>query len=177
MSQTRDPWERREAERARFRKKQGEPRDLFDELQHSQRPLGLVLCLAVLLAAEVSLIPGAVRLFLAIVGLVGLLLLLASCRDYAEPFSRLARRGTTLAWFACLIWGVVGFFLAPDRTIALGELIRLLSGGAAYLVAGHVLRDRREPWRWPVGSPSTISLTSRRKRALPATSLPITSVF
>ena len=144
MSKPSDPWERRDAERARFRSKQGEPRDLFDELQRSQRPLGLVLCLAVLLAAEVSLLAPTIRLFLSIGGVVGLLLLLVSCRDYGEPLARFVRRGPTLAWFACLLWGGVSFFLAPNRTVATGEAIRLLAGATAFLVAAYALRDRRE---------------------------------
>lgn len=144
MSRASDPWERREVERARFRKKQGDPRDLFDELQHSQRPLGLLVCLAVFLTAEVPQLSPTLRLFLSVGAVVGLLLLLASCRDYAEPFRRYMKRGPTIAWAACLLWGGISFFLAPNRTVAMGEVIRLLAGASAYLVTSYVLRDRRE---------------------------------
>ncbi len=144
MGKSSDPWERRDAERARFRKKQGEPLDLFDELQRSQRPLGLLICLAVLLAAEIPLISPAVRLFLSVGAVTVLLLLLVSCGDYAEPLRRYMKRGPTVAWAACLLWGGVSFFLAPDRTVALGEGIRLLAGAGAYLVTSYALRERRE---------------------------------
>lgn len=144
MSQAPDPWERRESERARFRKKQGEPLDLFDELQRYQRPLGLLVCLAVLLLAEVPQLGGAARLYLSMGATVVLLILLASCRDYSEPFVTFLKRIPNVFWLAGLVYGGVSYALAPNGTLAMGELVRLLAGAGAYLVAAFTLKDRRD---------------------------------
>jgi O-antigen ligase len=144
MSQAPDPWERRETERARFRKKQGEPRDLFDELQRNQRPLGLLFFLALLLLAEVPLIEARGRLYLSMGATIGLLLVLASCRDYNEPLRNFFKRLPNVVWLAGLLYGMASFFWAPNTTVATGELVRLLAGAGAYLVAAYTLKDRRE---------------------------------
>jgi O-antigen ligase len=144
VSQLPDPWERREAERARYRNKQGEPRDLFDELQRHQRPLGLLFFLALLLVAEVPLLGASVRLYLSIGATIGLLLLLASCRDYTEPLRDFLMRAPNFLWLLSLLYGLGSFLWAPNTTVATGELVRLLAGAGAYLVAGYTLKDRRE---------------------------------
>lgn len=144
MSSAPDPWERREAERARFRKKQGEPRDLFEELQRHQRPLGLLFYLAILLLAEVPQLGGTARLYLSLGATVGLLFLLASCRDYAEPLAVFLRRLPNQVWLGLLLYSLASFFWAPNSTLGVGELVRLLAGAGAYLVAAYTLKERRE---------------------------------
>jgi len=144
MSSSPDPWERREAERARFRKRQGEPLDLFDELQRSQRPLGLLFCLALLLVAEVPSLSPTLRLVLSGVGTVLLMICLALCGSFAEPASLFFRRVPNILYAFSLLASVVSFVMAKDRGLAVGELIRLVAGASAYLFTAYALRDRRE---------------------------------
>lgn len=144
MSSSPDPWERREAERARFRKRQGEPLDLFDEVQRSQRPLGLLLCLTILLVAEVPALPATLRLVLSGVGTVLMMVFLALCGSFAEPTSLFFRRVPNVLFTLSLAASVVSFGIAQDRGLAVGELIRLVAGATAYLFTAYALRDRRE---------------------------------
>lgn len=144
MSTSRDPWERKEAERARFEKKKGEPRDLFAELRDKQRPLVFLLCLAVLLACEVPRLSAGIRLGLTTLGAVSLLCSLALYASFSGTPGPFIKKLPNALLLLSVLQGLVLFFTAPDRGLATGELLRILSGACAFFFAAYALRGRRE---------------------------------
>jgi O-antigen ligase len=138
-----DPWEKREAERAKIR--QGnEPRDLFEELQRHRRAISLLILLTILLFAEVPGHPKGWNLWLTILGSSGLLVLGALCRDYTEPLKSLWHRGPNPFLIALVVWCGIEFALTPLRSSATGEMFRILAGAGGFFFAAYALRNARE---------------------------------
>ena len=139
-----DPWERREREKTRRTefKKGRDQWDLFAWIAESARPLILLLGLALLLGAEVPALGGGLRGALAIGGTVALLSLAALTRTWQRPLRAILLTPPGIAVLLMIAWGGVAFFLSPFRAQAGGELLRLVGGAAAFLLAAHALDSK-----------------------------------
>ncbi len=104
-------------------------------------PLSFVAALLLLLVASIPTLPDLFRTVLTIVGSGALLLLGALLLGGV----RVLRHGPTPLVLGLFAWSVVCFFLAPFRSLAAAELLRVGVGVAAYLVAAYGLRGTRDP--------------------------------
>lgn len=161
VSKKRDPWEERERQRERWnrprssssssshrssRTVQRETDPEPDELGFANNinAFGLLASVGILLVAEAPQVAGSARMLLVEIAAIILLLLIGTSRSLLENLWDAARRGPN-PWILCLLlWSGYSFFVAPFREFAFGELLRVLTGVAAYFIAAYTLRSPRQ---------------------------------
>ena len=144
MSYRNDLWERREVERQKFHKKLGRPRDLFDELQNYHKPLVLILCLILFMSSELPALLPNIRFSLSLISCITLLTYLMINKEIVSTPRYYLKNSVLVLVSLSFLWGVIQYFLSPDKMVALGELIRLFSGIFSFLMASLVLTTNKD---------------------------------
>jgi O-antigen ligase len=159
VSKKRDPWEERERQRERWNRprsssssrrssrtahREADPEP--DELgfANNVNVVGLLAAVGILLVAEAPQVAGSARMLLVEIAAIILLLLIGTSRNLLENLWAAARRGPNPWILGLLLWSGYSFFVAPFREFAFGELLRVLTGVAAYFIAAYTLRSPRQ---------------------------------
>jgi|GEM_PF-1312742 Lipid A core - O-antigen ligase and related enzymes len=106
--------------------------------------VGLVGGLLLLLLAEAPVVPTRLQAPLAVCGTILLLLVIAFGRGLVESARTALTRGPALPFLLMALWGGASLFLAPFRGHAAADLLRVVAGGAAFLIAGYMLPLTRQ---------------------------------
>ena len=105
----------------------------------------LLLALVVALLAEMPWLSRTVRTYLLQGDTVALLTLLAASGPYQDDLRTAARRGPNPLLLALLAWCILSAALAPYRTFAIAELLRLFLCAGVYFAAAYGLTVREAP--------------------------------
>ena len=113
--------------------------------------VGLLGGIFLLVLSEAPMVPLRLHAPLAIIGTIVLLLVIAFGKGLVEDARTALTRGPSLPFLLMALWGGVSFFLAPFRAHAAADLVRVVGGGAAFLIAGYMLPLNRQLGRLVLG--------------------------
>lgn len=105
----------------------------------------LLLCLVVLLASESPDLTPQIRMILTQGGSLGLLVLLALCGSFAEDMRKALLRGLNPLILVFLLWSAFATLIAPYRTYAFVELLRVIDGIVVYFIAAYGMPRPQQP--------------------------------
>jgi O-antigen ligase len=146
-----DPWEKRERQRERWNNPRGSRRSRYKEdedpltadaigFRQNYVAYGLVAAVVILFFSGVPQIPQGSRVLLAQAGTGLIVLLLATCRGFLDDMRIALRRGPNPFFLLLLLWAGFCLFTAPYKSLAVGDMLRVIGGIGAYFLSAYTLK-------------------------------------
>lgn len=139
MSNKQDPWEKKYAENKRFSRNNRSYSLGINFKILNLNAVALNLCAIVVMMSEVPSIPPKIRLAMSLIGLFLLLIISAFCEKRSELDIRFFKSIPVLSIIVTLVYSIMSYFWADNKTIAWGEIIRILLGGAVFIAMSRIL--------------------------------------